>query len=118
MLRIALIGTMALPPPIFIIPLYVLLSDANLTNNLVVLGLVYAAWNASFGLYLIHAYLQRGLPTEVLEAARVDGASVWQTFRRIVIPLLPAGHRDPGRADVCLVLERPADGAGHYPEFQ
>jgi raffinose/stachyose/melibiose transport system permease protein len=87
-LRIALIGTMALPPPIFIIPLYVLLSDANLTNNLVVLGLVYAAWNASFGLYLIHAYLQRGLPTEVLEAARVDGASVWQTFRRIVIPLL------------------------------
>jgi ABC-type glycerol-3-phosphate transport system permease component len=70
-LRIMLIGTMALPPPIFIIPLYVLLSDANLTNNLVVLGLVYAAWNASFGLYLIYAYLQRGLPTEVLEAARV-----------------------------------------------
>jgi ABC-type glycerol-3-phosphate transport system permease component len=86
--RFILIGTMALPPPIFIIPLYVLLSDANLTNNLVVLGLVYAAWNASFGLYLIHAYLQRGLPPEILEAARVDGAGMWQMFRRIVVPLL------------------------------
>jgi ABC-type glycerol-3-phosphate transport system permease component len=87
-LRITLIGTMALPPPIFIIPLYVLLSDLNLTNNLIVLGLVYAAWNSSFGLYLVYAYLQRGLPPEVLEAARVDGAGMWQTFRRIAMPLL------------------------------
>jgi ABC-type glycerol-3-phosphate transport system permease component len=88
LLRIVLIGTMALPPPIFIIPLYVLLSDANLTNNLAVLGLVYAAWNSSFGLYLIHAYLQHGMPPEVLEAASVDGASTGQVFRRIVLPLL------------------------------
>ncbi len=87
-LRIVLIGTMALPPPIFIIPLYVLLSNANLTNNLVILGFVYAAWNSSFGLYLIYANLQRGLPAEILEAARVDGAGMWQTFRRIVVPLL------------------------------
>jgi ABC-type glycerol-3-phosphate transport system permease component len=85
--RIALIGTMALPPPVFIIPLYVLLNDWNLTSNLVVLGLVYAAWNASFGLFLMHAYYQRGIPTEVIEASTIDGASRWQQFRHVVMPL-------------------------------
>jgi ABC-type glycerol-3-phosphate transport system permease component len=87
-IRIVLVGTMALPPPVFIIPLYVLVSDAGLANNLIVLGCVYAAWNSSFGLYLVHTYLRRGIPREVLDSAQVDGASTWQTFRLLVIPLL------------------------------
>jgi ABC-type glycerol-3-phosphate transport system permease component len=86
-LRIILIGTMALPPPVFIIPLFVLLSDWQLSNNLIVLGCVYAAWNGSFGLYLTYAYYQRAIPEEVLEAARIDGATRWAQFRRIVLPL-------------------------------
>jgi ABC-type glycerol-3-phosphate transport system permease component len=86
LLRYGLIGTMALPPPVFIVPLFVLLSDHTLTDNLFVLGLVYAAWNASFGLYLTYAYF-RGLPQEVLEAARVDGASQWQLLLRVIMPL-------------------------------
>jgi ABC-type glycerol-3-phosphate transport system permease component len=85
--RVVLIGTMALPPPVFIVPLYVLLNNVNLTSNLVVLGLVYAAWNASFGLFLMHAYYQRGIPPEVIEAATIDGASRWQQFRYVVMPL-------------------------------
>jgi raffinose/stachyose/melibiose transport system permease protein len=86
-LRIILIGTMALPPPVFIIPLFVLLSDWHLSNNLIVLGCVYAAWNGSFGLYLTYAYYQRAIPEEVLEASRIDGAARWAQFRRIVLPL-------------------------------
>jgi raffinose/stachyose/melibiose transport system permease protein len=87
-IRIVLVGTMALPPPVFIVPLYVLVSDADLSNNLIVLGAVYAAWNCSFGLYLVYAYLDRGLPPEVLDAAHVDGASNGQAFRLLVMPLL------------------------------
>lgn len=86
-LRVALIGTMAFPPPVFIIPLYVMLSNWNLTDNLLVLGIVYAGWNASFGLYLMYAYYEDGVPREILEAAQVDGASVWQTFLQIILPL-------------------------------
>jgi ABC-type glycerol-3-phosphate transport system permease component len=84
--RYCLIGTMALPPPVFIIPLFVLISAHGLANSLVVVGLVYAGWNASFGLYLTYAYF-RGLPAEVLEAAEVDGASRLQLLWRVIVPL-------------------------------
>lgn len=86
-LRVLLISTMAFPPPVFIIPLYVMLSSWNLTDNLIILGLVYAGWNSSFGLYLMYAYYKDAIPLEVLEAAQIDGASIWQTFSRIVMPL-------------------------------
>jgi ABC-type glycerol-3-phosphate transport system permease component len=85
-LRYALIGTMALPPPVFIVPLFILLSDRGLSSNLIVLGLVYAGWNASFGLYLVYTYMN-GLPTDVIEAARIDGASARQLFLRVLLPL-------------------------------
>jgi ABC-type glycerol-3-phosphate transport system permease component len=84
--RYALIGTMALPPPVFIIPLFVLLSSNGLSNSLIALGIVYAGWNGSFGLYLTYAYY-RGLPPEVLEAAEVDGATGAQLLFRVLIPL-------------------------------
>jgi raffinose/stachyose/melibiose transport system permease protein len=85
-LRWILIGTMAVPPPVFIIPLFIQLSDWNLTDNLLTLGFVYAAWNVSFGLYLMYAFLT-GLPLEVTEAAEVDGASSWQLLTRVMLPL-------------------------------
>ena len=75
------------PSPIFIIPLFVLLADWSATNNLVVLGLVYGAWNAGFGLYLMYTYYRGAIPPEVLEAAEVDGASSLRQFVRLVLPL-------------------------------
>ncbi len=78
---------MAIPPPIFVIPLFVLLADWKATNNLVVLGFVYAAWNAGFGLYLMYTYYRGAIPPEVLEAAEVDGASSMRQFVRLVLPL-------------------------------
>jgi raffinose/stachyose/melibiose transport system permease protein len=86
LLLIALIGTMALPAPVFIIPLFVLLADYRATDNLVVLALVYAGANSSFGLYLVYTFLIR-LPGELAEAASVDGASTLQLFTRVLLPL-------------------------------
>lgn len=86
-LRIGIIGTLALPPPIFVIPLFVLLADLRATDNLIVLGLVYAAWNCGFGLYLMYSYFRGAIPPEILEAAEVDGASAVRQFRRLVLPL-------------------------------
>jgi alpha-glucoside transport system permease protein len=46
------------------------------------------AWMwTGFALVVLSAAL-KGLPTEVLEAARVDGASEWQIFRRIILPMI------------------------------
>jgi ABC-type glycerol-3-phosphate transport system permease component len=85
-LRWAVIGTMAVPVPVFIIPLFLQFNDWGIGDNLVSLAFVFAAWNASFGLYLTHAYLQ-GLPRDVLEAADLDGASPFQQLRHIIVPL-------------------------------
>ena len=75
------------PVVIYIIPLFVTLSRLDLTNNLVMLGVIYAAINIPFGLYFLTAYYEEGLPTEVLEASDVDGASLLRTFWSIVLPL-------------------------------
>lgn len=89
-LRLTLIGTLALPAPVFLVPLFTVLSDLRLTDNLVVLGVVYGTANARLGVYLMLAYY-RSVPREIQEAARVDGASLWQQFSRVLLPVsLPA----------------------------
>lgn len=75
------------PYVVYIIPLFVMLSQAGLTDNLFVLGLIYGAINVPFGLYLIYAYFRDGIPGEILQAAEVDGATTWQLFSRVVLPL-------------------------------
>ncbi len=85
-LRWSLIALMAIPLPVFIIPLFLQLSNRDLTDNLIVMGLVYAGWNSTFGLYLTYSYF-KGLPAEVLEAATIDGASLFQQLRYVLVPL-------------------------------
>lgn len=81
------VSAMSFPLVIMLIPLFVLVSDAGLGDNLLVLGVVYAAVNAPFGLFFMRAYYLGSLPSDVMEAAETDGASVGQTFLRIVLPL-------------------------------
>lgn len=86
-LYLGLVSAWLIPLVIYVIPLFVVLSQLGLTDNLVLLGVLIAAVNVPFGLFLTVSYLRTGLPVEVLEAARVDGASAWQEFRRVVLPL-------------------------------
>ena len=86
-LYLGLVSAWLIPLVIYVIPLFVVLSQLGLTDNLVLLGILIAAVNVPFGLFLTLSYLRTGLPAEVLEAARVDGASVWQEFHRVVLPL-------------------------------
>lgn len=55
-------------------------------NNLALMGVGVWLW-AGFCMVILSAAL-KGLPSEVLEAARVDGASEWQLFRRIMFPMI------------------------------
>ncbi len=58
--------------------------------SLALVGVILAAvWQMSG--YTMALYLAglRGIPVEVLEAARVDGASEWQLFRRVIFPCSP-----------------------------
>ena len=57
-----------------------------LTNNLALIAVGVWVWTG-FCLVILSAAL-KGIPAELLEAARVDGATEWQVFRRLVLPSL------------------------------
>ncbi|MCR1841728.1 carbohydrate ABC transporter permease [Murimonas intestini] len=79
-----LVGLM-FPIQLGILPLYIMLSRAHLTNNLFGLALIYTA-NMSFPVFVFTKFFNE-LPIEVIESARVDGAGEFQIFGRIIAPI-------------------------------
>lgn len=84
--------TMAFTVPIqlFIFPLYAIVSAVGLVDNTVVVGVVLAAINIPFATLLMRTFFL-GIPTEIEEAATVDGASTFQLFTMILLPLIRPG---------------------------
>ena len=80
-----LIGT-SLPLQLYLVPLFFAWQRLGLVNNLFGLILIYIATNAPFAVFLLRSYMLQ-LPRDFEDAARVDGASEWQVFARIVVPL-------------------------------
>ena len=82
-----IMGLWIVPFVVYIIPFFVILSTLALTDNLIVLGVVYAALNAPFGAYFMYAYYRGAIPIEIIEASRIDGASLIQQLGRVILPL-------------------------------
>jgi multiple sugar transport system permease protein len=79
-----IIGTMAIPGVIMIIPLYILLRSLGLTDTLQ--GLIIPFMVTAFGIFLMRQFFS-AIPVELEEAARVDGAGRIRTFAQVVLPL-------------------------------
>ena len=80
----ALLATMLIPFHVTLIPNFIIFSWLNLIGTSVPLWLP-AFWGGAFGTFLIRQYFLT-IPRELVDAARVDGASLWQTFWRIYLP--------------------------------
>jgi raffinose/stachyose/melibiose transport system permease protein len=80
------IAAIFVPFPIIMLPVVKLSSSLHLDNPLGLI-LMYTVFGLSFNVFLYVGYLQ-SIPREVEEAAYVDGASVWQTFWKVIFPLL------------------------------
>lgn len=78
------------PSVLLMMPLYVLLDKLGLLNSLVGLVLVYATTAIPFCIWTLKGYFDT-LPRELEEAARIDGASSWGVFFKIVLPLARPG---------------------------
>ncbi|HUH02453.1 MAG TPA: sugar ABC transporter permease [Kofleriaceae bacterium] len=78
------------PATLLIMPLYVVLNRLGLLNSLVGLVLVYATTAIPFCVWTLKGYFDT-LPRELEEAARIDGASSWGVFFRVVLPLARPG---------------------------
>ncbi len=76
-----------LPFQLALVPLYRLVEDAGLLGSYTSMVLFYTGLQTPFTIFLYTGFL-RALPREYGEAALVDGASHWQSFRRVTFPLL------------------------------
>jgi ABC-type glycerol-3-phosphate transport system permease component len=74
----------------YMIPLYYELRSMQLLNSLIGTNLVLASTQLSFGTFFMRAFFA-DLPAELEQAARIDGASEWQIFRRVMLPLATSG---------------------------
>jgi multiple sugar transport system permease protein len=78
------------PPIVIAIPLYQVLRLLGLLNTLPGLILVYQVYTLPYCIWLLLGFV-RDVPIEIEEAAAIDGASTWQTLRRVVLPLVAPG---------------------------
>jgi raffinose/stachyose/melibiose transport system permease protein len=81
-----LLGAMFLPFPVLALSQVKLTGMVGLDNPLGV-AILHVMFQLSFSTLLFTAFL-RSIPTELEESARIDGATTWQVFRRLVFPLL------------------------------
>jgi len=86
----ALLFTMMVPGMVLLIPQFVLARNLGLLNSLPGLVIVYAVMNLGLNTFLLRGFFA-SMPDEVFDAAEVDGAGVWRTFRMVALPLARPG---------------------------
>jgi multiple sugar transport system permease protein len=82
------LATMMVPVQVTIVPVFMLIRGMGLSDTL--LALILPAIPTAFGTFLMRQYFM-GLPAELAEAASLDGASPWRTFRSVYAPLAMPG---------------------------
>ncbi|MFD1718327.1 carbohydrate ABC transporter permease [Georgenia deserti] len=83
-LLVFVIATMAVPTQLGVIPLYILMSDIGWIGQ--IQAVILPAIVNAFGVFWMTQYLSEALPYELIEAARVDGASMIRTFWSVALP--------------------------------
>ncbi|KAA8816672.1 ABC transporter permease subunit [Bifidobacterium callitrichos] len=84
-----IIGSISVPGIALAVPQFLLFAKLGLTNT--PWAMIIPSLISPFGLYLMWIFSDQAVPTELLEAARVDGASEFRTFWQISLPLLAPG---------------------------
>ena len=83
---VAILGALMIPIQVVLVPFYRTVEGLGLLNTRVGLVLAYTAFFLPFSIYLMTAFY-RGLPRELLEAARMDGARFLEVWWHVMLPL-------------------------------
>lgn len=86
LLTAAVVGLLVVPLQVALIPLLRLHNDIGIGKGYLGIWLAHTGFGLPLAIYLLRNYMT-GLPREVIESARVDGATEFQIFRRIILPL-------------------------------
>ncbi len=81
----AIVGTMLLPPQVTMVPVFSIFKTLGWLDTYLPLT-VPSFLGGAFNVFLLRQFF-RGIPNELTEAARLDGASEWHNYRHIVLPL-------------------------------
>jgi multiple sugar transport system permease protein len=84
LILLLVLATLMVPGSVTVIPLFVLMSKLGLVNTYWAVILPFAV--GPFGVFLMRQFMQ-GIPNDLLEAARVDGAREFRIFWKVVVPL-------------------------------
>jgi alpha-glucoside transport system permease protein len=82
----AVVVGLALPPQIILIPILKLHLSIGIGKSYLGMWLVHSAFTLPFAIFLLHNYMA-GIPREIIENARLDGATDFQIFIKIILPL-------------------------------
>lgn len=83
------------PPAVLAVPAFAMVTMFSLKNDLAVLTFFYTALNLPFAIWLLFGFYKQ-IPMEIEEAAIVDGATAWQVFTRVLLPLMKSGYAVAG----------------------
>jgi alpha-1,4-digalacturonate transport system permease protein len=78
------IGTLMVPLSVILIPVFLVITEVGWNNNL--LGVIVPAAATPTGVFLLRQYMLT-IPDELLDSARIDGASEWRIYLQIILPL-------------------------------
>ena len=95
------ISTKMLPVVAAIIPLYVIVGDIGMLDNIWTLVILYTAMNLPIAVWMMRSFFLE-VPGELLEAASMDGAGLWTSVREVILPLVSPGIA--ATALICLIF--------------
>ena len=96
-----MLSTKMMPAVGALVPIYVLAQTAGMLDTLTALTIVFTLSNLPIMVWMLYTSF-KDIPGEILEASRMDGATLWTEFRHVVLPLAVGGFASTGL--LCLVL--------------
>jgi alpha-1,4-digalacturonate transport system permease protein len=81
---IVMISTLMVPLSVVLVPVFLVITNVGWNNNL--LGIIIPAAATPTGVFLLRQYMLT-IPDELIDAARIDGASEWRIYSQVILPL-------------------------------
>ena len=97
------ISTKFLPIVGAIMPLWIISHDLDLLNTRTVLVVLYTAMNLPLAVWMLRSFFAE-VPRELIEAAQIDGCSLWGQIRQVILPIVAPGlaATAPALCDLCV----------------
>lgn len=96
-----MLSTKMMPAVGALVPIYIIFQKLGMLDSRIALIIIFTMMNLPIMVWMLYSHF-KDIPHEILEAARMDGASIWEEFRFVLLPLGMGGLASTGL--LCLVL--------------